>query len=1316
MAKDNGKVYSLKDYFVNPDADPIKGITALKGKYNSSNFISGVDAAVRGGFAISTAILRNTFNLGSTILRGMGKVDKFFGHFLDDGASTGPRSGVNQARKKIRTLSETLIGTESTDNFFSFVDNEMKEMSMSYKEIGKQLAKVGSTLEKDDPMQLMGGLTSTAMKQMKLTALAFSGYNFQLDNIVRNALIIDIETGGLFKDAPILQIAMGDMSKMEDLKKTLGLSDTDANIALQEQIGKMSPKQQMAKGFLSLNLMPSAIIRDTDKSDPAREATFQAFEYLPKSEKEFKDRFGSWASGKFPWLTEFYEQFGEGPSGQKTISDVTLSEIQTQFKKKGYVTLGSGQRIYSQKEGAKYSMIFAKQAADEGRSLVAANLPYESFRVGKLWEYFLSQRNVPDAFNVSLFDHGQYLNKDKDIIKAFGGPITSLRDMRQMLSATWKSERKRNILDANNYFFTEKARLLKEAGLSEDLISLLPDYVRNVSGKLATRDQLDLTKMLFSGLMQTNFIESSGDVLSGTNVNIASQIVLGFDEAHQALSDVMVQGRLLIEGKLPETLNDVHNIYKARESASMMDQVRGLISSFSILGDTQKQGWLEVAKIKDTKIDMDVKWFGNFPAIGERQGQLVRDAVSGTITGTQSDINRAYNIDKELLRLSETVDSYTGINGLFTPDPAKTITQDYVDDNGVLQTIKINTAMQEAFSLPMPMGKIKHTMLTSEGTAVNITKTQTDWDLQQRISTHYSEALTERIKEKSSQTGVSFSDIQDVISGRVSNPGSIIDNLARDAQIEARQAVKNRLIVQYAEGDNFVARGISETDLYNRLNFLEGGIASRGAAFFTDQEKEALKEEGLDVDAMSTLEEFRSAHLRLRLSGKDGFRKDVDNAVRPIIAAARRRLTSEASGAASAFDYVQNALEKRRKVLKAKGKYEIEELEGPAALVKPINTMKKVLSETRLTIDTVSSLFTNRAGLRKGALSRMSGVSEDIAEYALTRAQRGIALGGMVAGFAFGASANYMIDTPSYKHTTKDILKMTGDEREILEPGQYKKAGSLSSVMVSSTSNIDKMNPNGFALSSIDSSRVDYAIGDADTVEVVSKGFMGMGRRSLGSVRLAGIDAPETAHEGMGGPGDMPFAQKGKQYLSNVLGARTGANLMVGQGSTFGRSMGLVTDASGINYSYEMVNQGLATVLYRQGASEDLVNQKAFNAAEFASRSSDKGMFADPFYYGVHTGVPGQERKGYNVLTPATAHRFNFEKSPGSTKQQNETLQEEARVSANYPVDMSYNDYNQIFLSINSRASDRKNVMADMQTVAMANALERNRGRSKERR
>jgi endonuclease YncB( thermonuclease family) len=260
------------------------------------------------------------------------------------------------------------------------------------------------------------------------------------------------------------------------------------------------------------------------------------------------------------------------------------------------------------------------------------------------------------------------------------------------------------------------------------------------------------------------------------------------------------------------------------------------------------------------------------------------------------------------------------------------------------------------------------------------------------------------------------------------------------------------------------------------------------------------------------------------------------------------------------------------------------------------------------------------------------------------------------------------------------------------------------------------MNSAGFAVAAIDSSQVDYAVGDADTVEIISKGFMGIGQRKLGSVRLSGIDAPETAHEGFGGPGEMPFAQRGKQYLSNVLSARSGATVTVGQGSTFGRSVGIVTDDSGINYSYEMVNQGLATVLYRNTAQEDLVSQKQFNAAERVARASNKGLFADPFYAGVHAGIGGRERKGYNVLSPANAYKFNFDRSPGTSKQQAIQASQIRNEEMSYPMDMSYNDYNEIFHSANSLSSNRKNGMADMQIMAMAGGLERNRGRRKERR
>jgi endonuclease YncB( thermonuclease family) len=1319
MADGKGdKVYTLKDYFVNPDADPIKAITALKGKYDHTNFISGIDAAVRGTFTLSTSILKGTYRatLGAT-------------KFLND---------ITGANKKIVTMMDTLIGTENTDNFFSYTDEVKKDAVMMYREVGKQMANFATGKDKARPSEIIGGLTSTAIKQLKLDAMAMSGFNFKLDDIVKNALIIDIETGGLFKDAPILQIAMGDMAKIEELKKTVGASNDSAALSAAAAIGRMSPKEQMAEGFLSLNLMPEAIIRDVeDAPDGSREATFRTFSYIPRSEAEFKQRFGTWASGKFPWLSEFYEEYGEGPSGSKIITEARIQELQNQLKKEGYLELKSGQRVYSQKEGAKHSMLFAKQASKEGRTLMAANLPYESFRVGKLWEHFLTQKRsgVADAFEPSLEDHGNYLNSDRDMSRAFGGTITSLRDMRSMLSATWKSERKRNILDANNFFFTEQARILRQQGKNEDVISLLPAYVKNVSAGLNTRDQLDLTKMLFSGLMQTGLIETSGDLTSGTNINLASQVILGFDEAHQALSDVMVQGRLLQEGKLPEVLNDVANIYRAKESASALDQVRSLFSSLSILGDEKKLGWLELAKIKDTELELDEKWFGDTP-IGIKQGQLSRDATKGTIKGTHSDITRAYNLDKELLRINETVDSYTGVaEGLYAPNPANMITHSYTDEAGKLQTINVNPAMHEAFSMPMAVGRIKHTMVTATGAEVSVLKSQSDWNIQDFIKDEYTKELDEATRmhvDKRYGSG-SFAalkagnmPIEDIIKSQLGHQmGTDLPVSVDELKTVARNRVKSTVIRRYAEGDNFTARGIKARDLGSRLLDLKSHLHQENQAgrLFSQDEVDRLSEQGIAVTPSMTEDEVSRASLALRMSGGDGFRSALDTSLAPTIQGIRSRLNrgSGAERLASSADFIYEAISERKKELVATGDYSTPKVVTPnyETIGSAYNFAVSAKDKLKLGVDTVGSVLFSPRGLDSGLMSRISGASPEISEYIMKNARRGLGMAGAAGAFVTGASANYMVDMPSYKPTTKDILKMSGDEREILNPEDVRERGgrgAMRNVMTPTNTGIDKMNPAGFAVSAIDSSKVDYAVGDADTVEIISKGFMGLGRRNLGSVRLSGMDAPETAHEGFGGPGEMPFAQRGKQYLTNVLSARTGAQVVTGQGSTFGRSVGIVTDDSGINYSYEMVNQGLATVLYRNTAQEDLVNQKQFNAAERIARASDKGMFSDPFYAGVHTGIPGKERKGYNVLSPASAFKFHFDRSPGTSKQQAVDASQARNEEMTYAMDMSYNDYNEIFQSVNAASRGRKNGMADMQIMAMAGGLERNRGRRKERR
>jgi len=1318
MADGKGdKVYTLKDYFVNPDADPIKAITALKGKYDHTNFISGVDAAVRGTFTLSTSILKGTYKatLGAT-------------KFIND---------ISGANKKIVTTMETLIGTENTDNFFSYTDEVKKDAVRMYREVGKQMANFSVGKDKARPSEMIGGLTSTAIKQLKLEAMAMAGFNFKLDDIVKNALIIDIETGGLFKDAPILQIAMGDMARLDELKKTVGASDHTAALGATDAIERMSPKEQMAQGFLSMNLVPEAIIRDVeDAPDGSRKATFRSFSYIPRSEAEFKQRFGTWASGKFPWLSEFYEEYGEGPTGDKIISEARIQELQKQLQDKGYVELKSGQRVYSQKEGAKYSMLFAKEGSKQGRTLMAANLPYESFRVGKLWEHFLTQKGsgVQDAFEPSLENHGNYLNKDKDVVKAFGGKITSLRDMRSMLSATWRSERKRNILDANNFFFTEQARVLKEQGKNEDLISLLPAYVKNVSAGLNTRDQLDLTKMAFSGLMQTGLIETSGDVASGTNINLASQIILGFDEAHKALSDVMVQGRLLQEGKLGEVVSDISNIYRGKESGSALDQVRSVISSLSILGDSKKLGWLELAKVKDTNLEIDSSWLGDDP-LGSRQGSVKTSQLRGVTRGTHSELTRSYNLDKELLRLSETVDSYTGVSGgLYAPNPAKMITHTYTDEAGALQTINVNPAMHEAFSMPMAVGKVKHTMLTGSGTEVSVLKTQSDWNIQNFIRDEYQRELS---SATSSEVDLRFGpgtfenlqglghSTEDIISNYLNTPGPSSPVLTlEEMQTSARSKVKKTLIKRYAEGDNLKAKGINAEDLETRLGTLKSGLSSRHAAgtLFSQEQIKTLGEQGISVTPNMSEDEVSRASLALRMSGADGFKKDMDSALMPVLQGIKDRLgpTSVAQRASSAADFLYEAISERKKELVATGEYSTPKVQTPnyETVGKVYNFATSAKDKLKLGIDTLGSVLFSPRGLESGLLSKMSGASPEISEYIMKNAGRGIRMMGGAGIIAAGVSGNYMLDMPSYKPTTKDILKMSGDERKIYNPEDVRgsQSGGMKNVMVATNTNIDKMNPAGFAVSAIDSSKVDYAVGDADTVEIISKGFMGIGQRKLGSVRLSGIDAPETAHEGFGGPGEMPFSQPGKQYLSNVLSARSGATVAVGQGSTFGRSVGIVTDDSGINYSYEMVNQGLATILYRNSAQEDLVSQKQFNAAERVARASNKGLFADPFYAGVHVGVGGKERKGYNVLSPSNAYKFKFDRSPGTSKQQAIEASQARNEEMSYAMDMSYNDYNEIFHSVNALSSNRKNVMADMQTVAMAGGLERNRGRRKERR
>lgn len=1199
MAK-SSKAKTAKEYLLNPDKDPIKAATALYGKYRGSNFISAVDAVVRGSFSLSTSIIKGTFNFTTTVAKNI--------------------NTKARVTERIKNVTSTLIGTENTDNMINYVDQARVEMFKGYEAAAKQIAQAATGDPNSNYKDIILQGSSKVIKNMKIAANAATGINFDVRDMIKNAVVVDIETGGLFKDAPIIQLAMTDVAKMADVKKMTA-----------KEIASMNPLEQIQRGFLEMNLLPEAIIRDTTGDTK----TFKMFGYMPRSAEEFGRVFGSWAvqknadgTSKFK-LHEFYEEMADEvmADGSKRISDARYAEIMQKAEAQGFIELANGQRFYSQREAAKWSMYYSKMASKENKSLIAANLSFESFRIGKLWNYFIKDTVGPatgtDRITNLQLAPGEvnFLNADQDLLRAFGkdavDEITGHREVREMLMASWKSKFKLNILDENNYYFVDKFNKLRDLGESNKMIGLFPEWIKRTGGGLKTADQLQLTKMLFSGLMQTGFSPMGNDVFSGTKIDFATQTILGEVEAHTALSDVFHQTQLLTEGKLGDTVADVYNIFKAQESSSMRDQIKSFFSAGRILTDNKKKVWFDLDTIfRQTQITVE-----------DPRLKVLDNGVSKALMyhGSATEVTKQWNIDKELMRISETVDAWTGIGtSVFSEQnmESASILKEVEYEDGTKEVKRFYTSGKEPFSLGQTKGRSRHEMLTQDGTSLHVGYKQHDYDLQKRVEERFAE---------------------------LTSGGMEAD--------DARKHIKDWLAEEYAETPGMKGTGRTASDVKARLNdimqMLPGGALG-------DELKDRME------------------------GGAKRFSGRVMEQLRPQIDRAAALAQSEATLSGKFFSDM-------------------------GAGVKDILSGNKRISD--ITLDSIRNLPESFVG-------KTFNVDSNLAAFAVRAGGRVAGLGLAAIGIGAGLGLGYMIDEPSWKKTTGDILRMTGQEREILPEAHYQKAGNLSQVTQSFTGPVDQTNPDGIALRAIDESKVDYAVGDGDTIQILSKGFLGFGRKSLGSVRVAGIDTPEVAHGGeSGGPGDMPYAQPGKNYLSNVLSARTGATVAIGTRETYGRAVGLVTDKEGINYSYQMIQQGLASALYREKRSEDLMNQSAFNAAENVARKSEKGMWAQPFYYGAQANIDPRDRVGWNKMTPNNMAQFHFDRSPGSSQEQSlATLSQMQHMTPDRAINTIGDTVFENSMHQIEKGHLQKSTMADMQQMALMNSMQRNRGRGKDRR
>lgn len=130
---------------------------------------------------------------------------------------------------------------------------------------------------------------------------------------------------------------------------------------------------------------------------------------------------------------------------------------------------------------------------------------------------------------------------------------------------------------------------------------------------------------------------------------------------------------------------------------------------------------------------------------------------------------------------------------------------------------------------------------------------------------------------------------------------------------------------------------------------------------------------------------------------------------------------------------------------------------------------------------------------------------------------------------------------------------------------------------------------------------------DADTITIHNM----RGNRDL-KVRLAGIDAPETAHEDRAA---QPFAEAAKRIATEMINKAKDIRIVTQQGdSTYGRQVAMVY-ADGVNVNLELLKRGAAAYLPYKGKSKpQIYNQQAFKEAQERAYESKRGMWRESFF------------------------------------------------------------------------------------------------------
>lgn len=158
----------------------------------------------------------------------------------------------------------------------------------------------------------------------------------------------------------------------------------------------------------------------------------------------------------------------------------------------------------------------------------------------------------------------------------------------------------------------------------------------------------------------------------------------------------------------------------------------------------------------------------------------------------------------------------------------------------------------------------------------------------------------------------------------------------------------------------------------------------------------------------------------------------------------------------------------------------------------------------------------------------------------------------------------------------------------------------------------------------------DYMVEDADTVRVMLEGGDSV------SVRLAGIDAPETTHEGSSRGRvneDQPYGQAAATHLRNLMNSQNNLRLLVNvnAATSYGRVAGTIVGDKDGDLNRQLLSMGAAKALPFGKVKERTYDSSEYLAAEAEAAAQRRGMWENEGWSAIRQSEMGSTRKTTNT-------------------------------------------------------------------------------------